>query len=427
MFTKAWMATKTTLRIFIFLSVLILAQASSDPPLADSTERVRFYTRSIEFDYLAWLLNAVGVKFDQTAIGLAGYLDDDARAGQMLDFIQMTREIQIAEGQLRSILSDPAIEDKDAAARDVRARLDELYASREVLGPLAESILQSQVVSVLDDLGLDLAGQSLPPVLYHMTPAPLGLVVSPRDVIRQDDNISLQPALTLDEQIALEEAVAQNLDVSTLVVGIGGVGVYPTMVTQTSDINWLAEVVAHEWIHNYFTLRPLGVSYLNSPELRKMNELSATIGGKEIGRLVIEKFYPEFAPPPPEPVQQSESPQPTPEPPDQPVFNFRAEMRETRLTVDDLLLAGKIDEAEAYMEARRIFLWENGYRIRKINQAYFAWFGAYEDVPGGLAGDDPVGDAIRELRARSDSLQDFLNTISWMSSFEQLQAYLAQN
>ena len=54
------------------------------------------------------------------------------------------------------------------------------------------------------------------------------------------------------------------------------------MIMETTDINWLAEVVAHEWVHNYLTLRPLGVSYMISPELRTMNETVAAIAGKTL-------------------------------------------------------------------------------------------------------------------------------------------------
>ena len=50
-------------------------------------------------------------------------------------------------------------------------------------------------------------------------------------------------------------------------------------------------------------------------------------------------------------------PQPPPEPP---AFDFRAEMFETRETVDKLLEEGKIEEAETYMEERRLFLWDSG-------------------------------------------------------------------
>jgi uncharacterized protein YbjT (DUF2867 family) len=85
-----------------------------------------------------------------------------------------------------------------------------------------------------------------------------------------------------------------------------------------------------------------------------------------------------------------------------------------------LLAEGKIDEAEQYMNDRRKFFWDNGYRIRKLNQAYFAFYGAYADEPLGPAGEDPVGAAVRALRADSPSLAVFLNRISWMISFDQL-------
>jgi hypothetical protein len=78
------------------------------------------------------------------------------------------------------------------------------------------------------------------------------------------------------------------------------------------------------------------------------------------------------------------------------------------------------------MEQRRLFFWENGYAIRKLNQAYFAFYGAYADVPGGAAGEDPVGPAVRALRAQSVSLTEFLTTIARMNSFQQLQDALAR-
>ena len=195
------------------------------------------------------------------------------------------------------------------------------------------------------------------------------------------------------------------------------------MVYETSNLEWLSEVVAHEWIHNYLTQRPLGLSYLSNPELRTMNETTASIAGKEIGRAVIERFYPELLPDPepsaPAPVE------PADEEPEQPVFNFNQEMHTTRVITDQLLAEGKITEAEAYMEERREYFWDNGYLIRKLNQAYFAFYGAYADGEGGgAAGADPVGAAVRELRSHSASLGEFIDRIAWMYSFEQLQRAL---
>jgi hypothetical protein len=78
------------------------------------------------------------------------------------------------------------------------------------------------------------------------------------------------------------------------------------------------------------------------------------------------------------------------------------------------------------METRRQFFWDHGYAIRKLNQAYFAFYGSYADTPTGPAGADPVGAAVRELRARSASLAQFVDRMAGLTSFAELQNLLAQ-
>jgi hypothetical protein len=405
----------TYLILMLILGILTLTYSGLPP--GDQMERVRAFSRDLEFDYIAWTLDALGVKLEQLALQASDFLPAEARQKLVLDYLNLVDQINQAESLLNEIYANPEISDPEKAASAVRGVLDTLTARRSRLATLAESVLQDQIGETVADLGLTLGGQPIPPVLYHSTPVPIALIVSPRDEIRQDANISLQSELSADERTALEDQIDSALDVSSLIVNIGGIGVYPTMVMQTSNLNFLAKVVAHEWVHNFLTLRPLGINYLSSPELRTMNETAASIAGNEIGALVIEQFYPELVPPPPATPSAS-----TPEEPNEPpVFDFNEEMRITRVTVDEMLAEGKIEEAEAYMEARRVFFWENGYQIRKINQAYFAFYGAYADQPGGEAGEDPVGAAVRELRAQSPSLADFLKSIAWMTSFEQLQ------
>jgi hypothetical protein len=198
---------------------------------------------------------------------------------------------------------------------------------------------------------------------------------------------------------------------------------------ETTDLRWMLDTIAHEWTHNYLNLRPLGLNYSTTPELRTMNETTASIAGNEIGTYVVQKYYPELLASSPSRSLISFNPPHLPSPglDDPPPFDFRAEMNETRVTADKLLEEGKVEEAEAYMEQRRLVFWQNGYQfIRKLNQAYFAFHGAYADSPGGAAGEDPVGPAVRALREQSDSLADFINTIAWMISFEKLQQTVQQ-
>ncbi len=415
--------------ITILLIILAALTGYSNPSLTNPIEKVRAYTRSLEFDYVEWMAKAAIVKMRAATVNLPQTLDREEQKQIVMEYFQTTQFILEKEYLLSQLYADPTIQDKDAATATVRADLTKLYLRQEQIAPLAEAILQEQVTQVLVEQGLTAAGQPLPNVWYHSTPLPMALIVSPRDRIEQTANISVNTDLTVDEQVNLEDDVSKGLNVSSLVVQIGGVGVYPTMVARTTNVNWLLSTIAHEWIHNYLTLRPLGLLYSETPELRTMNETTASIAGDEIGAIVIEKFYPELKPAASFPNLRLVSlsfDRPDPETLVRPPFDFRAQMHETRINADALLAAGKIEEAEAYMEARRQIFLQNGYLLRKINQAYFAFHGAYADVPGGAAGEDPVGPAVRALRAQSASLKDFINTMAWMWSFEQLQETIKQ-
>jgi len=417
------------LEITILLFILAALTGYSNPSLTNPIEKVRAYTRSLEFDYVEWMANAAVVKMRAASMNLPQTLNREEQKQIVMEYFQTTQFIFEKEYLLSQLYADPTIQDKDTATETVRADLAELYARQEQIAPLAEAILQDQVTQVLVEQGLTTGGQPIPNVWYHSTPLPMALIVSPRDRIEQTANISVNTDLTVDQQVKLEEDVSKGLNVSSLVVQIGGVGVYPTMVARTTNANWLLSTIAHEWIHNYLTLRPLGLLYSESPELRTMNETTASIAGDEIGAIVIEKFYPELKPAASFPNLKLVSlsfDRPDPETLVRPPFDFRAQMHETRIQADALLAAGKIEEAETYMETRRQVFLQNGYLLRKINQAYFAFHGAYADVPGGAAGEDPVGPAVRALRAQSASLKDFINTMAWMWSFEQLQETIKQ-
>lgn len=422
---------------WLILTVICLSILTySTPRATNEVDRVRAYTRNIEFDYVSWMLNAAGLKVQQGAVGLPGYLDRVSGKVAVSNYLFVTQQIIQAEDALNRVYADPTIANKQAASAQIRAQLKQLDRQQASLAPLAEAVLQGQVAQVAADFGLTTLGQPIPAILYHSSKVPNALIVSPRDHIEQIANISLVPDLTVDQESALEDRVDKGLDVSSLVVPIGGVGVYPTMITRTTDLNWLTSTIAHEWTHNYLTLRPLGILYDKTPQLRTMNETTADISGTEIGAEVMKRYYPELQTASLPGASTSSIPgldlaalhQGHPNPGDlqRPPFDFRAEMHTTRVKTDALLAAGKIQEAEAYMEARRQIFVKNGYDIRKLNQAYFAFYGAYADLPGGAAGEDPVGPAVRALRAQSKSLADFINRIAWMTSFGQLQKAVGQ-
>jgi len=408
-------------RIFSLLIVMgtsLFILIRSELVVTGIYDQTRRYTRMTEFDYVGWTLDALWQKQEQQVLGAAQYLSEADQHDLVIQQIDLLGTIRQLENEINQVYADPGVPEKAQVTAGRRQKLNELKIQRDKQAPLVESVIQQQVGQILADFDLTTLGQVLPPVMYQVTAMPLALVVSPRDTVRQDANISLLPDLSVEQELALEYNVERELDVSALVVPVGGVGVYPTMVMSTTDVNWLMEVVTHEWVHNYLTLRPLGINYFSSGELRTMNETTANLAGKELGRALIARYYPELMPEP-APVELPQATSPVPIEP--PTFDFRAEMRDTRVKVDELLATGKIQEAEEYMEDRRQFFWQNGYQIRRINQAYFAFYGAYADGGGGEAGQDPVGPAVVRLREGSTSLAEFLKQIGQMTSFSELQ------
>jgi len=66
------------LRILDFLALtiaIIIAAGGDTPKLTGDSDRVRFFTRDIEFDYPNWMLDATWIKVEQSAIELP-YLFD---------------------------------------------------------------------------------------------------------------------------------------------------------------------------------------------------------------------------------------------------------------------------------------------------------------------------------------------------------------
>jgi hypothetical protein len=411
-----WAEVRTFMRRGALLLVLLGIITASQVPLRTTDSRVRQFTRTLEFDFGQWTLGAGLSEFGQSSLGDGAYLTDGQRSQVVRRYMHLVDEIHASQSDLEDIYGNPGGADPQAAAAK-RAELDALDAQRAKLEPLAESILQEQVAVVLSQMGLGQTGAPFPPVAFHFSTLPKALIVSPRSEIRQEANIELVPDISVPQQVAVEKDVEKTLDVSALVVPVGGIGTYPTMVQDSTSLSWVLEVVAHEWTHNYLDIRPLGINYDASQDLHTMNETTATLMGKEVSRRALAQFYPELVPPPAPAASQPET---DTAPPQEPSFDFQKEMRATRVRVDTLLSQGRIDDAESYMEARRQVFWEHGFHIRRLNQAYFAFYGSYADQPGGAAGDDPVGAAVRDLWERAESPAAFLRTMAWLTSYDQL-------
>lgn len=407
-------------KIIVFFLTFVVVMAPEWPAFQEEAHRLDSLVGLRHFDFVRWGAQALQSKASESAGNGHRYLREETRQEVVLAYLDWVVRSRALQGEITNIYADALVADPELRSQELQAELASARLEMERLQPLAEAVLQQQVSTVLTEEEFSLFDAVWPPVAMHMTPLPQVLIVSPREEIRQIYNVPLTPGITVPEQEELEQQIYEGLDRSALVVPIGGLGFYPAMIVETGNISFLADTVAHEWAHHWLTFTPLGIRYFVSPELRTINETVASIVGTEVGAQVVQRFYPQFAPPAAQSATESEEPPSEPAAEEGPApFDFRAEMAETRVEVDRLLEAGKVEEAEAYMEERRQLFVNNGYPIRVLNQAYFAFYGAYADTRG-ASGDDPVGPAVLALREQSGSLREFMSDVGRVTSLEML-------
>jgi len=410
-----WRGLRTRF-ILMLWAVGFLALVPTSTPQGDRLEeKVLGKARDVLYNYAAWEVEAVFAKIRQAHGSPVPFMDESTRVALVLDYAQAIAKVGELNRQIDASLSDPTL--PNAAPLIAQRNAQQTIIAR--LEPLAEAIIEGQIAAVLHDEGFTLLGGVFPPVSAKITTLPMLLVISPREVIRRDlaiNTVNLAPDAILD----LETQIDHDLGVSSIIVPLGGLALYPSMILQTGHLPTLYEIVAHEWAHHYLYFFPLGLEYLNSGgETWIINETTASLFGVEIGRKTIERFYADYPEvlrllPPPDSARLPRTPAPaTPTP----MFDAAAVMNETRVEVDRLLAAGNIDAAEAYMEAQRQRFVANGYRYRKINQAFFAFYGGYQSPSGGgTAGEDPIGPAVAALRRALPSLRAWMEVMRGITS-----------
>lgn len=398
--------TRVALGILLLLTFL---HNSVIPPYRALDYRVGALVAGYQFSFARWEAGAITRKLDQLLTSAPGRSSEEEKRAIVLDYLSLIQQIGQLEESVQQTYS--TVEENPAAvALPLRRELEELRQRQAEKQGHVEAILEEQITRILLSQDLDTLRVVWPPVKFQFERLPLYLVISPRQEILVKKGVYLEHGLGLDKREAIEEEIDETLDVSSLTVGVGGLSAYPAMIVEEPSLDFVVKAAAHEWVHGYLFFKPLGWHYDHSPQMRTINETVASIVGDEIGDLVIARFYPELAP---LPVEKGEE-QPQPEPAG---FDFNREMRRIRLTVDKMLAQGDVEGAEEYMEERCRFLVSQGYYIRKLNQAYFAFYGSYATSPISV---DPIGEALQRLRRESASLKEFVDTVAAMTSHDDL-------
>ena len=253
-----------------------------------------------------------------------------------------------------------------------------------------------------------------PPVAIELETPPLVLVRSDRNKITRKGDTLLKPGLSEETIISIENETDSD-ETASLVVQIGGLATYPSSVLNLRTYSTILEIAAHEWIHHYLAFHPLGQKYWDSQRFREINETTANIAGRAIADL-IQRKNPLTFPKNMDGRASVEKERVT-------SINVSDEFRNLRAKVDELLNKGQISEAESLMLKTQDFLNANGFNIRKINQAYFAFYGTYTDLPQSSS---PIGPKIKEIwELTGRNIRVFLTTMRTISSVNDLDEILA--
>jgi len=383
--------------------------------VVDFDDRLNSIVEPYRFSALRWELSQVLDKTEPLADGGEFGAGNKDEIELVLEYFSLSDKIRTLKAELNTIATGNSQEDLTSR----RGELERLHQIKRALRNAVELIIGRQIRETLNSQGifnpLDRyirLKSGFPPINFTLDRPPNVLVVSPRDRIESMREIMLVQDIHL-EAIEDIEAKVDALGVSALVSELGGfAATYPAFVADDASLQFTVRTAAEEWLHQYLAFTPLGFMYLldatgiaRNYDIATMNETLAGMVSDEIGEIVVRTYYPQYG----TPENRAGS--------GETAFDFNREMRAIRIAVDRFLADGEIERAEKFMEERRQYLASQGYYIRKLNQAYFAFYGTYADEPTSVS---PIGAEMKELRSQSASLREFLNTVAAMTSRQDL-------
>ncbi|MGC9359196.1 MAG: hypothetical protein ACP5G7_02330 [Anaerolineae bacterium] len=407
-------------RRWLALGLAVCVTLAAAP--SDLGQRISAIAAPYRFDATHWMARQLLLPRQAESLP-----DNETPSHYVQRYLGINAEMDALERQRDAALaSNPQDSQRADAVAELTRAMDDLRRVQRAMRPNVERILAIQIRDALSELGIRNPADPwarlpfrFPPIAFRLESPPQLLVVSPRERIESIQEIMLEQDLDLATALNLEEQV-EELGLSALVTDIGGFGgTYPTFVAESASLRWTIETATEEWLHQYLAFTPLGARYVldllglcPDYEIARINETVAGMVSQEVADVVLMQSYEKEGAPVLPTAGEGLADE---------GFDYTGFMRETRVQVDRLLEAGRIEEAEAYMETRRRELVRHGYAIRKLNQAYFAFHGTYTYGPAAV---DPIYEEIKLLRAQSPDLRAFLTTAAKLKSRAELRALL---
>ncbi len=402
--------------IALDLALLTLVVGGDSFPLSPAQRASSAHS----FDLVGWhLANSMSKWTHRAFRAIPGLALSDA---ERLALVDMYFELGDVENELKDLMDAVASRGSPTGSEMSRLQssLERAHNLRHRIRNDVEEALESEISSVVRAEGMGLAGEIVfPPVDVRLMEPPKALITSRRERIERREAVLLDPHISVAEREAVE-ALLESVNLSALVVDIGGVATYPASVYHGSNLRGTLLIMAHEWMHHYLFPRPLGRNMFDSPDMIVLNETVSDLAGRELGDMAYERIEARTPVTVPAALGATADLTNSERARD---FDFGREMQKTRRTADALLAGGEVEMAEGYMETRRKLFVENGHPIRKLNQAYFAFHGTYAESAASVS---PIGGQARRLRELSPDLGDFISLVSGVSSYAEFLEVLSE-
>lgn len=397
--------------VTIVAIIMILLVSRGSLNLSPSGELAKSELYSI----LGWELENFSDKwiYKLSTLGSSDSVPKELYYSTLTEYISLTNRLSYLESELENQKADNKTESiyNDTAStliQDIESTRLSIVSVRDKVEEFLESEISAEIQN--HDIGYTgPMGLHLPPVDFRLTYSPKVLVISPRNRIDMIESILIRNDITQKGISSIENAVKRTGKLSPYIANTGGLATYPSTISHKTSIKNIINIAAHEWLHHYLFFKPLGQSYWSTNTMRSINETTANIFAKEISDAIYSTLT------------NSGLDDINHEHQDRQVnkinnlFDFRMEMRETRLAVEKMLSNDNIEAAEEYMENRRQYFIANGYHLRVLNQAYFAFHGTYADSASSIS---PIYEQLITIRSASNSLNEFITQVSSISNHE---------
>ncbi len=401
--------------IAVILMLLIILLSGACQQVDDFNSKLNKIVNPYRFNIVEWEVRTLTNEFESALFGVKDYAIDDSL--NVVNYFKLLEDISQLEFQISYYRN--TMDKEDLAA--MQKQLEDLKLESEAGKKEVENILEMQIRDTLNQLDLywykEIVGLniSFPPINFSLEPPPHLLIVSPRDSISRMKEIILLQDLSLDE-IEYIETEIDKLGYSSIVLELGGMATFPSFVNNNAGLEYTISTAIEEWFHQYFFFKPAGFLYAfillgfyTDSDISSCNETVAGIVSDEIASIVYRKYYSAYYENITyENTQGNE-------------FDFYEEMRNIRLAVDNYLANGEIELAEAFMEEKRLYILSQGYYIRRLNQAYFAFYGTYASSPSSV---NPIGDMLWDLRKTSAGVTDFIKIAGTIRNIEDLKSLI---